>query len=230
MRNLVCTALATALIALPLSAHALRLVMTEVTCPLDGTTVRYAKAISGTSFGTYLDLEPYGMVAAPLPLPKCAGNGFVMYKDKFSDEEIARIRTYVNSPEYQALQKAHRSYYLAAHLQRVLNESPRLVAVTLLQATWQGRAGDEYTRYATEALEAYQQVLALPATDAKQWFTDQLVAGELERRLGKFDDAKARFRVLLRHAEIDRGIHRKVVELQLKLIEAKDQWSRKIED
>lgn len=227
MLKVIRTATATALLALPLAANALYLQLTEVTCPIDGTKFQYSRVISGSSFGTYLDLQPFGMVAAPAPLAKCPGNGFVMYKDKFSDEEIARLKTYVNSAEYQALQKAHKPYYLAAQLQRVANESPRLIAAALLRATWQAW-GEDYTRYATEALEAYREGLALPAADAQQWFADQLIAGELERRLGKFDDAKTRFGALTRHAEIDRGIHRDIVELQLKLIDAKDNFSHKI--
>ena len=43
---------------------------------------------SGTSFGHFLDGRLHGAIQSPWPLVSCPGNGFVIYKDDYSADEI----------------------------------------------------------------------------------------------------------------------------------------------
>jgi hypothetical protein len=52
-------------------------------------------------------------------------------------------------------------------------------------------------------LEAYNEALKGEYADRKQWLSDQLVAGELERRLRQFDKAQARFTTLSMLAPVE---------------------------
>jgi len=59
-------------------------------------------------------------------------------------------------------------------------------------------------------------------TNSERWIAVQFVAGELERRLERFEDAKKRFLMLAKREEVKSGILADILELQLQLIEAKD--------
>jgi hypothetical protein len=200
----------------------------EETCPIDGEKFKTTVAMSGTQFGIYLDAKPYGALLAPSPLPKCPTTGFVMYKAKFSDDELARLRPYVQSAEYRALIGVETTYYLAATLQRRVNEDNHRIASALLRATWQAENDAQYRRYAREALEANKRFLSQPAGDPRSLLSMEFVAGELERRLELFEDAKRRFSALAQREDTKAGVFPQILALQLALIEAKDAQPHKV--
>ena len=194
----------------------------DVTCPIDGQVVKTREAKSGTKLGNYLDMKPYGPMPAPWPIARCPGNGFVIYKPVFSSEELQRFRAYVATDEYRALLRPHSNYYLAARLQIHNGEPPRQVAYTLLKASWEAEGTELYPRYAREALEMFGKALAGPFDNEQGAVTAELLAGELERRLGMFDAARARFERLRREPRFQDGFNRDYVALQLELIAARD--------
>lgn len=212
-----------AVFVMPTVAGAMTFSEVEVTCPLGGEIFSATLARSGTKFGTFLDFRPYGPIASPTPLAKCPSNGFVVYKQKFTDDELRRLESYVVSEEYQTLQKKHTNYYLAANLQSHLKEtSKQQLARTLLQATWEAESREQYLRYANEALVAFKQALNEKYSRKNEWLTDHLIAGELERRLGQFAEAKKRFLMLSEREKASNGTLHDMIQLQLQLIEAKD--------
>ena len=193
---------------------------TDLVCPIGGQTFKAVLAGSGTSFGKFLDLKPYGPIAAPWPLAKCPDNGFVIFKETFTDAELERLTAFVASPAYREMKDVHSPYYLAAALQQEIGAAPERVAFTLLQATWE--AGDErYHSYAAAALDAYVRLLDAAPGDDRQRLTHRLIAGELERRLGHFDAAARRFQALQDEATLPPFI-RSVIALQQKLIAARN--------
>ncbi len=100
---------------------------------------------------------------------------------------------------------------------------------TLLQATWEVAETEQwsapdprYPRYAAKALSAFKAELAASDQGQDHWVTDQFVAGELERRLRRFREARDRFEMLqMRQAVAERGLLA-AVQLQLRLIDAAD--------
>jgi hypothetical protein len=191
-------------------------------CPIDGEKFKAELAMSGTTFGRHLDLKPYGAIVSPWPMAKCPTSGFVIYRDDFSKDELRQLRSIVKTDEYRQLQARETPYYLAAWLQRALGNTAAESRYTLLEATWEAKDVDTYLRYASEALQAYE--LALPALEpsSEQWWTAQLVAGELERRTSRFEDADRRFRILAALPEDKNPTYKAIIELQLRLIAAKD--------
>lgn len=198
----------------------------DLVCPIGGEKFKTMLAASGTSFGTFLDLKPYGPIAAPWPLAKCPTNGFVLFQDKFSGSELSRLEPFVASTQYQEMKDVHTNYYLAASLQRQIDASNAQVADTLLKATWEA-GGDRYAAYASEALEAYIVLLKTESQDSKNWVTYQLIAGELERRLGRFEDAANRFRSLKEKANLQPFIMG-IVDFQLQLISERNLMPQRI--
>lgn len=81
-----------------------------------------------------------------------------------------------------------------------------------------------YTRYAREALEtleAYKNILGNTSQNEINWIRLELIAGELERRLGMFVDAQRRFEKL-RQIETAKPFYKRIIELQLQLMSSKD--------
>lgn len=202
-------------------AFALTMREVEIVCPIDGTRSKQTLVMSGTQFGQMLDLQPIGALVAPWPLPVCPESRFVVYRRDFTNDELKRLRRYVASPEYVSLLK-ETPYFRAAKLESLLGGSEEAMATLLLYATWEARTPDEYTRYASDALSAHRAVLARASNDKSERADRELVAGELERRLGNFREAQARFERLQNIKEFKRGILADIVRMQLRLIQDKD--------
>lgn len=223
-------ALVTFLSLCVLASPAISLTTREVdlVCPINGEKFKQVLAISGSQFGRMLDLKPFGQIATPWPLPVCPGNGFVVYRSDFRPEEIERFKSFVDSSEFIAIRNSETPYYRVAKLSRFLGEDKNLIAYAFLQATWEARSPDQYARYAREALGQYRYILAKPPQDKKKWPTQQLIAGELERRLGLFDNARARFSKLKELDQFKQGSFPGIIDLQLRLIEEKDTGPHRI--
>ena len=209
-------------LAAPAWAHTSGVI--EQTCPLDGKTFKAELDMSGTTFGKQLDLKPVGPTAAPWRIPVCPLDGFVIYQKEFSDEELADLRSYVATPEYKAwFKKGETSHYLLARLLEHRHAPEKAVAWAFLQATWQAQKdAARYADYASEALTRYAKLAATLSETDEQWPTAALVAGALERRLGRFDDAQKRLRALIARPAFAEGFLRELCDYELVLVGKKD--------
>ncbi|MBP7370537.1 MAG: hypothetical protein KA902_03775, partial [Arenimonas sp.] len=133
MNKLLCAVFIT-LFSLP--CQAMTEYKSDLICPIGGEKFEAVLAGSGTSFGNYLDLKPYGPTPAPWPIAKCPSNGFVIFKNSFTPTEREKLKSFVETEQYQLLQKKYSNYYLAAKLKENLGVAKREIAHTLLQATW----------------------------------------------------------------------------------------------
>lgn len=219
-------ALLFALGLVPLSAPALTFMEQQYLCPIDGKPFSARVASSGTSFGRYFDGQQFGPIASPGPLPVCPDNGFVIGDETraYSEAELVRLREFVASPQYRGWVAQDTPYYRLARQRAFFGESPEALAPTLLAATWEAGAS-RYPRYAAEALAAWQARAGQQA-DGDGAYTARMVVGELQRRLGRFDDARATFEALRadrgfpgKQVEADDAAYlRKIVAAQLELI------------
>jgi hypothetical protein len=209
-------------------AHASVIRATAMICPIDGEKFDAFLSHSYTIAGRYLDLKPYGAVAAPQPVAKCPTSGFLVWKESFTEEELASLRDFLKTDTWHKLKERHTDYYLIAKLQEHLGYSKSDARFTLLQATWEAKSIYQYKLYATEALNAYESALTEQYTESARRLTDQFVAGELERRLRKFGKAQIRFASLVNDSDIQSSRFREILELQLNLINAKNSRPHKI--
>jgi hypothetical protein len=235
-------ALVLGLALLPAAADAMTLRQQEFICPIDGKPFTQTVMTSGFSVGAYFDGELVGMIQSPSPLVICPGNGFILYRDGpytqavYTDAEMAKLRPFVASAEYQAWVANETRYYRLAKQLAFMAESPDAISDALLQATWEAGSGEQYSRYAAEALDALQQRAArAPAGDAA--IATRLLIGELQRRLGLFDQARATFQALQADAafpggddESGRKYRRQVLEAQLQLIAKQDSGRHRLDD
>jgi hypothetical protein len=173
--SLLCCAICLGIIQTEVHAHTFGTV--EVICPLDGTKFKTVVDFSGTSFGMRLDLKPIGPIA-----------------NEFTEAEKQHLIKYVNSKEYQELAVDNSTHFLLGKIFEYLEEEVLNIAHVYLKASWQVESTPEkYQKYANESLKKFKLFLSNSDKKDDTWQTSQLVAGELERRLKRFDDAKKRF-------------------------------------
>jgi hypothetical protein len=210
------------------SANASVIRATPMTCPIDGEKFEAFLSHSHTIAGRYLDLKPYGAVAAPQPVAKCPTSGFLIWKDNFSEEELARLRDFLKTDTWNKLKEHHTDYYLIAKLQEHVGYSQSDVKFTLLQATWEAKSKHRYRLYAAEALKAYEAALQDESSEPVGRLSNQFIAGELERRLRRFGHAQIRFTSLENDSAVEPSRFQAILDLQLKLIHAKNSRPYKI--
>jgi uncharacterized protein (DUF2225 family) len=186
--------------------------------------------LSGTQFGENLDLKPIGTIASPWPIAKCPSNGFVIFKDDFTKEELRRLEVFVQTPEYQKLQKVESNYFLAAMLMKQIDTAELSIAFALLKSTWEADNDEQYRRYAGVALESFKALLSHPAKsiESKDLLTCLHLSGELERRLGNFENAKTIFLSVLANPRAKGTDMESLANQELLLIQANDSLSRQI--
>lgn len=200
----------------------------DLVCPIGGEKFKQTLAGSGTSFGIYLDTRPFGPTPAPWPLAKCPGNGFVLFNDKWTTEELQKLEVAVQSADYQRLRATETNYFLAAHLMKVLDLEHRQIGYALVKASWEAKGSEQELRYQHEALTHYKVALESADENSKTWVHDQLLAGELERRTSQFEAAQRRFTALLSDPRLKDDIHTRIARYQLELIAKADATPQRV--
>jgi hypothetical protein len=165
-----------------------------LTCPIDGQP--FTATLMGSSFqsGMRLDFKPIGALVAPYPYPVCPGNGFVMYQDAFSDNELNAIRAIVLSNEYRQLRTENTDYFMVAYVKQRLGANHYELGNTYLRASWEAerRAPDLVDRYRKLALQEFDASLNGKRSHTEDWWTATVLAAELDRLLGNFNAVELR--------------------------------------
>jgi hypothetical protein len=201
----------------------------QVVCPIDGSVFEFQPPPPATSRETYLDMRPVETAPDTWPHPKCPGNGFVLYKRRFSEDEIAHLREFVLSEQYRSIKDVHSTKYLEAMLRRRMGDSPYEVAWALMRATWDVSSDPaRYKQYAEEALAAYDAIPYEALRENRHRVLKGMVSGELARRLGRFESARERFLEFRDKPEFGTPFLQRIIALQLRLIKARDTASHRI--
>lgn len=162
-------------------------------CPLNGERFMAMVPESASFVITRLDFRQVGSAVSPWPMVTCPGNGFPLFEKTFSPEELAKLKAFAETAEYQTLRKDHPVYYLVARLQRLLNRPLDYIATSMVYASWQSEPDEQRARtYLAEALPLFQEFLEQsPPADAKSAAKLRFLTVELHRRLGWFEQAAA---------------------------------------
>lgn len=160
-----------------------------VKCPIGGKSFTHTTTGSYSTWGYRPDGKPYGSWDFPIQLPKCPGNGLVIFDD-FTKEDVTRLKALVESAEYLAIRDSEPNYYLAAWLMERLNRPAVDVAWMVVQASWQADDRPELKkRYQAEYVDRIRKLEK--SGDATDWLFMQARAVNGLRELERFDEAKA---------------------------------------
>ena len=219
MRCLACFVLVSVSVSTALAHTTVRV---QQTCPLCSKAFEAVLDASGTQFGVRLDLKPLGPIAAPWAVPVCPDCKFVLYADNIDKTELEKCRKIVAGERYKAAAQRS-SYHLLGILREELGRDELTLAWTFLQASWQEEGKkDSCTEDLKLALKHFQTFVAAPGEKGEKWQNACLLSGEIERRLGKFDEARKRFTALAADKDFQKDILKHVIKCQLTLIDKKD--------
>ena len=173
--------------------HALTLFNAEFICPIGGEKFTAEVVGSYSQFGMRLDFKPLGALIAPIPLPVCPQNGFVMYKSEFSETELDQLKPLVLSDDYRRNRAEHTDYYMVAYLRERMGADSLELGFLYLKASWEAENKPGLlTSYRSLALAKFDELLMLDNSQSEQWWIAAIVAAELERLLGHFEAAEVR--------------------------------------
>ena len=174
-------------------------------CPL-GTGIAKGFEMSSMYINDIgLDGRPYGPHQGTIPPPVCVDNGFVVYKDKFTDSELSHLEKYIFSPEYQKIWRSGSPvYYRLAKIYEYLEHPIHTYARLYVVATWsyrdrlskrlqdQTKGGQGY--YRREAIQALNVAIddmrSKRRTYDKRYVEFHYLLVELYRRIGEFETAQ----------------------------------------
>mgnify|MGYP001199218296 CR=1 FL=1 len=169
----------------------------EVECPLGGSNAKGWEILGSAIYGVLLDGRVHGAHVGPLPPPECPDNGFLVYKESFSENELIHLREYIFSEEYQSMwkNKAPAFYRLAKIYEyegrRIIDHYYHYVI-----ATWKfdyPPFGKKYSFYALEAIEALKKTIDTTQSDLlseRQIVEVHYLLAELYRRVEDFENAR----------------------------------------
>lgn len=239
-RALGAVVLAVAAFAFPFApdAQATGLEKMPITCALCGTEYESLFPVAYSQRGMRLDFMPLGSSRAPWPLAACPQCGFIQFTSELPEEDAAKLRDYVRSPEYKALMESRPSYYRLAKIFEVLGKDDLELGHAYLKASWQEErardAPDGKTRECLEAsLKHFRAYLANGPYDAKEtlaagdgclsaYQVAQLLKAELMRRFRRFDEARAYLGLLEKLPESRRNPAAGIIKFQKLLCGIKD--------
>jgi uncharacterized protein (DUF2225 family) len=196
----------------------------DVTCPLCHTNFKANVDTSSSRLGMRLDLKPIGTTNAPWNVPKCPKCNFIVYDQALSDEDSEHLIKFVNSIEYRDIAADNSTYFLLGRIYEAVGMDNNEIAHTYLKASWQvDKDKVKCAKYLAASLAKFEAFLSSNKKISAQSIMAEMVSGEIERRLGKFDLALNRFNRLQKTPEFaGSGTVVSIIEYQLELIGAKD--------
>lgn len=157
------------------------------TCPVGGERFESPVMASNSTFGQRPDGKPYSPMPVA-PIVECPGNGLLLYQEKFSNEEVRKVKPLIASADYQAMRARETQYYRLWWLRKQMGDTPEDLAFTLLVASWE-TDGDapRKARYQQAFVDAVRELGT--GTPARDRFRLDLRAANALRELGAFDAA-----------------------------------------
>jgi uncharacterized protein (DUF2225 family) len=209
-----------ALLAVAPSSPAEKFADVDKTCPVCETKFKARVHLISSSRGARLDLKPIGCTA-PSPVPVCPKCGFIHFRDgDHPAAELKSLKEYAASDAYKKLVRdGETPHYRLAKTFSHLKRDPHQVAFMHLSASWEAE-GDKarQKRYLEDCLAAYDAAVKAGSEEEDAQRTAKYLRVELQRRLGRFEPAKAAADELAGDKAFKEEPFPVLLETQLKLI------------
>lgn len=177
-------------------ANATTFVEQKFDCPIGGKKFRAKVVASNITFGQRPDGKPYSPLPV-YPIVECPDNGFLLFDEEFSDEELAVLAEAVASSEFQQMRLSDTQHFRAAWLQKKAGRDAVSQISSLLQASWE--TDHDQARKERYQAEFINMVMRLQRTEenSNQWFWYNLRAINAMRELGYFSEALTRLEFVM---------------------------------
>ena len=158
------------------------------TCPVGGEIYTTEVLMSYSIFERRLDLKPSGTYGSNPALLIICPNGFVDYKDSYSEEELIKLTELVNSKEYQRSRSGNNEYYLLAKILEHMGSGKLTTAWHYLNASWLAENNhnrSQYVRYLNLSIKDMIEA----KSEIEIGFAPRFLIAELNRLKGDFEEA-----------------------------------------
>lgn len=214
-------------LALCSAARAVNTIEREFTCPLDGHTFKLRIETSSRPSGVRLDLRKLGDVVEPPTAPQCPKCRLVLFTENWTPPLVEKLKPFVLGPDFQQIASKNPSYFCLAQIQEFLRAPAIYSAHSYLRASWQVEDRDgPRDRCLAQALDRFNAALSVMKTDDAAYANTVLLCGEIERRLRRWDAARARFSAVRDSALFSSKSLQAVIARQLELIASEDSAPR----
>ena len=219
------------ILTLTINARAVNSLEQDFTCPIDGHHWKQRIETSSNPRGMRLDRRELGDVVEPRTLPQCPKCRFVMFLDEFPEQLADKIKPFILSPDYQMIAAKNPTYFSLAQIQEFLKAPPLFIGQSYLRASWQVEEKDALCqRHLARALDKISAAFTGMKPSDRHYINTALLAGEIERRLSRWEDASKRFHTLRDAPEFKDPKLQVIIALQLTLIEKRDNKPHAIEE
>lgn len=213
-------------LVLAVGAPAHRSERVQVECPIDEARFESSRWQSGYTFCTRLDLKRVGRIASPQPVHECPEDGYVWHSEDLTETEVDSLREWIGSAGYQGL-RAESPYYRLARIYERAGRDPLSSAFAYLQASWEIETDPgQHQKYLAEShsrlVEHLEGSEGTGSSESGGAVSLQLLAAELQRRLGRFDAARSRLEKLRDDGGAETPIEKKILEYELELVARSD--------
>lgn len=166
----------------------------EIVCPLGGERFETLRLGTHSTYGVSLDWEPLSYMRFPIPIPVCPSNGFIVFDEEMTGDEVSRVSSIVESTEYQSyFSQRHATFFLYARLSEMLGENAENRWWLYRQASSEADLCQSPSRYREYALltvkEGEARLASLTSHDNEYWVLS-VVIPNMYRRIGDFDAAR----------------------------------------
>jgi hypothetical protein len=194
-----------------------------IICPIDGTEVvdtATRGSLSGSGRDIRLDTK---YITRDYVYPVCPTCGFVFVHGndwkEMLEQDANSVREIILSDEYKALPKGYPGHYYLAKIEEFKHGQIGLIARYYLEASFEAETvrPDLVDEMLELALVWYQMYLPTMDRQKEGYMMNLFTVGEIRRRLGLFEEAKATFALV----SVNR-LNRNQIAYELVLIEKKD--------
>lgn len=210
------------------AAWAAKSIEREMICPICGREFYATLDVPDQDYEMRLDMKPLGAVPGPWHIPDCPGCGFIIYTAGIPKTELAKCRAFVESDEYKRGAK-RATYYRTGLLHKMLGGADFTLAQDFLKASWQEESEPAKLKEDLELALGYFTACAKSCGPDEQE-NSKLMMGEMLRRLGRFDEAKAHLAGLKAEKGFQGNFYADIVDYQLGLCGKKDASVHDMED
>ena len=191
----------------------------EYTCPLCNTKFESFTQFSYSTFGRNLDLRPYGAAIIPSPIAKCPNCNFVFTGNFFTKEEINVLKLELEMNNIYDNEPNMPNYYYLAREAEIIDRDLDDIIWWFLSAVWENRDENRKNILINITIENIDK---LEKTD-ESYNDYQMVKLDLLRRSGQFEKALELINEIKLIEDFYNDIIEKIINLQIELIENKDQ-------
>ena len=179
------------------SANATTFTKVDFVCPIGGEEFEADVVVSNSTWGQRPDGKPYSHLPV-YPVTECPENGFLMFDEDFTAQELETLEAAIATPDYLAMRETETQHYRVWWLKRQIDRDEISQLSSLLQASWE--TDDNYDRKVRYQSQFANLALRAKRTEdnASLWFHYNLRAVNVLRELGYFEEGLRRLDFLMK--------------------------------